>query len=279
MIADARTRPCVFEYHQPAISEVPVVVSAPHTGTFVPPEIKQQFASERMHELPMTDWYVERLYDFLPTLGAHFIHARVSRLVIDLNRAPDSRPLYSGRFETGLIASRTFQGERIFRTAPDDEETRARKRAYYEPYHQRLQELLEDVRQRFGVVYLLDAHSVASGPSLLHGPLGKDIYLGNRDGTTSEDWLFQFLFEQFVTHDFTVSLNDPYKGGFITAHYGQQRGVQAVQIEMCQRVYMDEDKTAGGPEYPALAPVSGTLKKIFTALISEISSRASGDVT
>lgn len=272
-MADTAEKSCVFEYHEPESVEVPVVVSAPHTGTFVPPEIARQFASQRMNELPMTDWHVERLYDFLPSLGVHFMHACVSRLVIDLNRAPDSRPLYSGRFETGLIATRTFQGERIFRAAPDDEETRARRRTYYEPYHQRLQELLDDVLQRFDVVYMLDAHSVASGPSLVHGPLAKDIYLGNRDGETSEGWLLEFLFEQFSSSDFTVSMNDPYKGGFITEHYGKKPGVQAVQIEMCQRVYMDEDKPADGTEHPDFAPVSGRLRKIFAALIGEISSR------
>jgi N-formylglutamate deformylase len=36
-------------------------------------------------------------------------------------------------------------------------------------------------------------------------------------------------------------VNGRFKGGYITRHYGQPaRDVHAVQLEMCQRCYMDE---------------------------------------
>ena len=41
---------------------------------------------------------------------APLVAARWGRAFIDLNRAPDDRPLYPGRFETGLVARETFQG-------------------------------------------------------------------------------------------------------------------------------------------------------------------------
>ena len=41
----------------------------PHVGIFVPPEIDARM-TEAGRALPDTDWYVDRLYDFLGELGA-----------------------------------------------------------------------------------------------------------------------------------------------------------------------------------------------------------------
>ena len=41
--------------------------------------------------------------------------------------------------------------------------------------------------------------------------------------------------------DYSQIVNGRFKGGYITRHYGRpQGGVHAVQLEMCQRCYMDE---------------------------------------
>ena len=43
------------------------------------------------------------------------------------------------------------------------------------------------------------------------------------------------------TEGYSVSHDDPYRGGFTTAHYGRPRdGVHVVQIELARRLYMDE---------------------------------------
>ena len=44
-------------------------------------------------------------------------------------------------------------------------------------------------------------------------------------------------------YDFVV--NGRFKGGYITRHYGEpERGIDAVQLEISQRNYMDEDSFA-----------------------------------
>lgn len=250
----------------PTVPMVPLVVSIPHTGTWLPEEVRASLASPAMEAQPMTDWHLHRLYDFLPALGATTIFATVSRFVVDLNRPPRPRPLYPGRFETGLVPLETFLGEPVFREPPGPEEIEARRLAWHAPYHARLQNLLDEAREDFGRVVLVDAHSVASAPNRVHGALRDEIYLGDRDGTSCASWLRDLLHEAFAAEGFSVSINAPYKGGYITEHYGHQDGVEAIQIEMAQRVYMDEDDPAGGPEHPRFAATRQQLQRVLGRL-------------
>ena len=225
-------------------------------------------ASEAMLAQPMTDWHLEQLYDFLPALGATTIFATVSRFAVDLNRPPQPRALYPGRFETGLVPLETFQGETVFRRPPAPEEVEARRAAWHAPYHAQLQALLDELRAQFGRVVLVDAHSVASAPNRLHGALAHHIYLGDRDGASCGRWLRQLLHDAFAAEGLEVAINAPYKGGYITDHYGRQDGVEAIQIEMTQRVYMDEDDPAGGPDHPRFDATRQLLRRIMGTILT-----------
>jgi N-formylglutamate amidohydrolase len=47
--------------------------------------------------------------------------------------------------------------------------------------------------------------------------------------------------DHFQKHGFSVALNDPYPGGFITAHHGRPADNQhAIQIEISRALYMKE---------------------------------------
>ncbi|HET7306339.1 MAG TPA: N-formylglutamate amidohydrolase [Gammaproteobacteria bacterium] len=265
-----------FKVREPTANEVRVVVSIPHTGTYVPGDIAANFASDSIRALPMTDWHLHHLYDFLPRLGVTTLYATWSRFVADLNRPPRDQPLYPGRFETGIVADKTFWGDAIWKQSPDAAEVGRRKRLVHEPYHDKLAELLEAKRKRFGRIVLIDAHSVASRASLLHGELEKDIYLGNRDGRSSDNWLIDHVAEQFRGADLKVSYNDPYKGGYITDHYGQIDGIEALQIEMCERLYMDEDNPQAALSNPKFEKMRGVLRDLFASLLLRVEEKIGG---
>jgi formiminoglutamase len=250
----------------PVVPPLPFVVSIPHTGTWLPPEVEASLASPRMAAQPMTDWHLHHLYDFLPLIGATTLYATASRFVVDLNRPPEPRPLYPGRFETGLVPLTTFTGEPVFREPPDAETLQARRLAWHAPYHARLETLLEEHRDRFGRVVLIDAHSVASGPNLLHPALEDDIYLGDRDGATCGRWLRDALADAFRAEGLGLAVNAPYKGGYITDHYGRMEAVEAIQIEMAQRVYMDEADPAGGPGDVRFTQARAMLCRVLSGL-------------
>jgi N-formylglutamate amidohydrolase len=262
-----------FEIRLPAVGRVPVLVSMPHTGVCVTSEVDASFADPVMAELPMTDWHLHHLYDFLPELGVTTIHAVYSRFMVDLNRSPTAAPLYPGRFETSLVPTETFHGEPIFRDPPDAEEIERRRRLYHAPYHAALLQSLKDLRQQFGRAVVVDVHSIASVANRLHDELRDDIYLGDRDGQTCGSWLRTTLAKAFTEQGLRVAINDPYKGGYITDHYGRVEDVEAIQIEMCQRVYMEEgrpDTALGSPRFEAAKDM---LRQIFVELLAGFRAR------
>ena len=270
----APTRP--YEIRAPAAEETPLLVSIPHTGTWVPPEIAAQFASDYIRGLPMTDWHLYHLYDYLPALGATTIYATYSRFVADLNRPPDNTPLYPGRFETGCVALKTFWGEEIYRTAPGPQEIERRRQLVHAPYHAKLLELLQMKIRKFGRAVLVDAHSVPSRANLLHAALTDDIFLGDRDGRSNSGWLTEVADTAFRAQGFRVAHNRPYKGGYTTDHYGKLDAVEALQIEMCERVYMDEADPAGALQHPRFVPAKQQIRRAIQAVCDEAARRQGG---
>ena len=147
------TVPPVFTLRQGGL---PLIVSIPHAGTYVPPAIAASLTPEGL-SVPDTDWHVDRLYGFLAELDVTVLTATHSRIVVDLNRSPLGGLLYPGQVETGICPVETFSGERLYEgAAPDEAEIGRRVTQYWRPYHDALQEEIGRLRARHGFVRLLD---------------------------------------------------------------------------------------------------------------------------
>lgn len=261
-----------YTIHSPAGDPLPVVASIPHGGTVLPPGYAERLASDAMRTLPMTDWHLEALFDFLPALGVTVIAARVSRFVIDLNRPPGGEALYPGRFETGLVPFEGFGGEPVFSESPTAEEIARARREVYEPYHAALAEIRERRRTAHGVIQF-DLHSVTPRANRISGPLAQDIMLGDRDGRSCEGWLTEAVRAAYDRAGFSVTRNDPYKGGWITESAGREAGVQGLQIEMNWAAYMDPDRPGEAPSTPRFAAARKRLRSVFEDLLPAVCAR------
>ena len=110
--------------------DAPLIVSFPHTGTALPPQVAGRLISPWLARKD-ADWWVERLYDFAPALGATTIRTAMSRTVIDVNRDPSGASLYPGQATTGLCPTTTFDGEPLYRSLGfDDGGPRALRRSW-----------------------------------------------------------------------------------------------------------------------------------------------------
>jgi N-formylglutamate deformylase len=219
----------------------PLVVSIPHAGIFVPDDIAAQLTPAGL-AVPDTDWFVDRLYGFLDELDVTVITATHSRYVVDLNRSPDGGKLYPGQAETGICPTETFAGAPLYAAEPPDAAARQQRVAHYwQPYHDALAAALGRVRHHHKFVRLLDAHSIpATVPRLFAGAL-PDLNFGTNDGAAASESLTNRVVAAAAGQNFSHVLNGRFKGGFITRHYGRPAaGVEAIQLELAQRAYMNE---------------------------------------
>ncbi|MGH6948980.1 MAG: N-formylglutamate amidohydrolase, partial [Kiloniellales bacterium] len=186
----------------------PLLVSMPHVGTALPEDLAGRLTPAAL-AVPDTDWHVDRLYDFLPALGASVIQANYSRYLIDLNRPPDGTPLYPGASETELCPSSTFADQPLYRDGgkPGADEIAARRERTWRPYHARLAQELECLETRHGRVLLWDAHSIRSEvPRFFAGRL-PDLNLGTGDGTSCDPALAALLEQRAAASGYSHALD------------------------------------------------------------------------
>lgn len=231
----------VIDIHE---GDSPLIVNVPHDGREIPASIGAQMTADAL-ELPDTDWHVRDLYWFAAELGATIASARHSRYVVDLNRDPEGRSLYPGADTTEVCPTTTFSRQPVYRdgAAPDAAQIARRLALYWRPYHAALRRTVMETRRRFGVVLLFDAHSIRSVlPRFFDGQL-PDFNLGTADGATASPELTDLMFSVLDSAaGYDAVLNGRFKGGYITRHYGDpDRGIHAIQLEMAQSAYMEEE--------------------------------------
>jgi N-formylglutamate amidohydrolase len=113
---------------------------------------------------------------------------------------------------------------------------------YYDPFHKSLHKQIMYLYNIFGFCYHIDLHTMPS-KALLNFKKEPDIVLGDNFGKSCSIGLPNYFQNVFKENGFTVELNNPYAGGFITRNYGNpSKGVHTIQIEINRKIYMDENK-------------------------------------
>ncbi|MEW9836459.1 N-formylglutamate deformylase [Mesorhizobium marinum] len=267
-----RRRPC---------ARPPVILAFPHTGTWVPDDIRANL-NEEGRKLRDTDWHVHELYrGLLP--AATTVRATFHRYCIDANRDPAGTSLYPGQNTTGLVPLTDFDDNPLWieGRAPDADEIARRVERFHAPYHQILAAEIERVKARHGVAVLYDCHSIRSVcPFLFEGVL-PDFSIGTDNGRTCDP-----LMEQEVgaicmaAEGFSTVVNGRFRGGWTTRHYGRPKeGVHAIQMELTQATHLKSETPPFDYDVENAARLRDVLKKILQrleALAFEIAARRGG---
>ncbi len=246
----------IYRFTAPTGPAAPLLVSVPHAGEDEPEDIQNALLTPHARRKRDFDLYVDRFWRDAPQHGAAFIVAKYSRYVLDLNRAPEDvdagsvldHPNPIGTYRRGLFWQVTAAGEPVQGAPLPQAAYAARVATYHQPYHAKLEATLAQIQDQFGHVLLIDAHSMPSVGRDDHpdpGQVRADIVPGTNLGRACPPDLVALCVDTFSAHGFSVAVDQPYKGGWITRHYGQPAAKRfALQIEVSRRVYMEEETFA-----------------------------------
>ncbi len=257
--------------------DAPLVVSIPHAGVelarFEPAFVDPWLA------LKDVDWHLDELYDFLDPFDATVLSTKLSRSIIDVNRDPSGASLYPGQATTDLCPTTTFDGEPLYRAglAPDESAIAERRRFFFDPYHRALGREIARLHERFKRIALFDAHSIRSRiPRLFDGELPV-FNLGTNSGASCNPAIRKAVGEVLAASDESVVLDGRFKGGWITRAYGKpDQGVEALQLELACRAYMQEPGRPTPDNWPASIDVAragstrATLKRVLETILAAV---------
>jgi len=265
-VADGGSDPGPMRLSRPVEQTVPLVFASPHSGRDYSPAFVAEARLDAVSLRRSEDCFVDELFAAAPAHGAPLLAATFPRAFCDPNREaweldpamfeeelPPWVNTSSARVVSGLgtIARVVASGETIYRRKLRFAEAEGRVRQFWQPYHDRLSELITATRAAFGVCLLIDCHSM---PAL--GAPGRprfDFVLGDVHGTTCAPHATRLVETVLGDFGYRVGRNDPYAGGYVTRHYGRPRdGVHALQIEIARSLYMDEVRLEKRPGFDRL---------------------------
>lgn len=210
---------------------LPLVVSVPHAGEWIPPEVRANCALAPAEIAADSDGGAAEIYALEAEVGA-FVTTEVARAVVDMNRSR------ADRGADGVVKTHTSYNVEVWRRPLSEAEIDGLLDACHAPYHRRLSELGRSGQWRLGV----DCHTMAAtGP-----PLGPDpgrerpwVCLSNDDGTCPQEWI-DSLRECFSEQlEGPVTINDPFRGGHITRFHSAE--MPWIQIELSRAPYMSDE--------------------------------------
>jgi N-formylglutamate amidohydrolase len=214
---------------------LPFLVSLPHSGTRIPEEVREicRLTPQQIRE--DGDEGAAQIYEPLRDQAEVFVAADIARAIVDINRAEDDF------HKDGVIKTHTCWDIPVYTRFPTEHEIEALLDNYYHPYHQRLSDAAGCVRVG------LDCHTMAAfGP-----PVGPDpgverppVCLSNADGTCPTEWLSRLAGFLEQSLGVVVSINHPFKGGYIIRHHGKE--MPWIQIEFSRSDFLAPEVKSRG---------------------------------
>jgi N-formylglutamate amidohydrolase len=245
----------------PARGDLPVLLSVPHSGRDYPEWLVSMAAAGKPSLTTLEDPLVDRLVWRAVQRGCSAVIAQAPRAAVDCNRAEDEvdpsvvdgaprgRVTARARGGLGIVPGRTQQHGFLWRRPIDRDQLEKRIAQAHRPYHEALDAQLALLLDRFGCALLLDCHSMPPPPVGI-----PPVVFGDCRGRTADAWVSRDAMAIARRCGFDAGLNDPFAGGHvIDRHARPAHGVQALQIELDRRIYLDPALKNPGPGFDQAA--------------------------
>ncbi|WP_051534064.1 N-formylglutamate amidohydrolase [Desulfitibacter alkalitolerans] len=238
-------------------SILPVVISIPHGGTFIPGEVRNLCRLNAREILEDGDTWSKEIYTLSGEVAA-CIKTSIARAVLDMNRSCNDLPPNN---PDGVVKTVTVFNKQIWPEASGlpGHITEFLINKYHKAYHRAITNACKDKDAVLG----LDCHTMlAAAPSgsRFPGELRPLICLSNGGDehgkpinmpvTAPPELLFAFgdaIIKAFEHADIQIQsnipllvYNNPFRGGYITKHHGLNSKIPWIQIELSKALYIPE---------------------------------------
>ncbi|MEW2414471.1 N-formylglutamate amidohydrolase [Streptomyces sp. NPDC046866] len=252
----------------PGAAASPVILHVPHSARAIPESVRSGIVlDDRALERELDHITDSHTADIAAAAAAacavtpwQFVN-RLSRLVVDPERFPDEREemLAVGM---GAVYTRTTHREPL---RPDGFDGRPLVERYFHPYAEAMTRAVEDRLTAVGRAVVIDVHSYPAQalPYELHGDGPRPPICLGTDPFHTPPALRAAAEKAFAGFGGT-GLDSPFAGTYVPLpHYGRDRRVGALMVEIRRDVYMAEP---GGPAGPGLDALAGALAELVDAL-------------
>ena len=162
-----------------------------------------------------------------PTLNLKFL----SHGTLESKDLEFTRKFYE-EFFGFVVAAQMPSGRALYRRELTPEEVSHRVGLAHAPFHQALDAVIARLLERFPRVLLLDLHSFGKEAD-------GDVILGDRHGVTARPEAMTLLSGALAGGGLSVLHNTRYPGGWTVRRFAAEPRVDAIQIELNQRCYLD----------------------------------------
>ncbi|MER7763728.1 N-formylglutamate amidohydrolase [Streptomyces sp. NPDC097619] len=252
----------------PGADSSPVILHVPHSSRVVPDEVRRELLLDERaleEELDLiTDTDTAGIAAVAAARSAltpwRFVNER-SRLVVDPERFPDER---EGMRSVGMgaVYTRTTGGAPLRPAGYDDGPLLAR---YFHPYAEAMTRAVADRLAATGRAVVIDVHSYPSRalPYELHGTGERPPICLGTDPFHTPDALVAAARKVFARFGGTA-LDTPFAGTYVPLrHYGRDRAVSALMVEIRRDLYTAEP---GGPAGPGREALGEALAELVDGL-------------
>ncbi|MDP4575539.1 N-formylglutamate amidohydrolase [Qipengyuania sp. G39] len=276
-----------FRMSDVADAEIPFLIAAPHGGRHYSTDIWEKMRTPHSVSLKLEDRLVDQIAKAVSIrTGAAALIAYAPRALIDLNRDPEDIDwdMVSGskpdrrignaanrraRAGLGLVPRRLLRTGEIWKAPLSRKELEQRVGRVHTPYHHTLNRMLQSLRDKFGVAFLLDLHSMPPLAPTKRQNRQVEFVVGDRFGASAPNSISTAAVEFLERRGRVAERNSPYAGGYILdRHARPMGGIFGLQLEICRSAYLDHTLTSATPRMGTIVNLVAQLVICLNAQIS-----------
>lgn len=219
------------------VKKIPILVVLPHSTSYLPEKVITKMRISKKIRDGYFDVGSKEVFD-LPNLTLKL--AKYSRLYCDLNRAPDQVGENNMKNRKGVVLLRTMQGYQVYKKFLEKSDYLERIKEY-EAYFAEVKKIIKKEKPCF----LIAAHTMLPHHSW-------DIVISNNDHCTCSANAINLLKFEFEKAGYSVSINNPFKGGFLINYFCHRDRLRGIQIEFSRRLIADKKSSELKPNLLSL---------------------------